>query len=135
VAIRCGLAGQPVGRHRAQRLLEDQAALQPRQRGAEAVVDPLAEGHVAPRRAGEVELVGALPAAFVAVGGAPQQRDRVSGRDGDLSPLAWRRRAARSPRGTSAGGAAGAPDRPRRPANDDFCLHAMHFSSFTRGRT
>jgi hypothetical protein len=35
-------------RHRAQRLLEDDAALQPRQRRAEAVVDPLAERAVAP---------------------------------------------------------------------------------------
>ena len=36
-------------------------------------MDPLTEGQVAPGLAGEVELVRALPAALVAVGGAPQQ--------------------------------------------------------------
>ena len=47
--------------------LERDPRLEPRERRAEAEVDPLAEGHVAKRRASQVERVGVRIPALVAI--------------------------------------------------------------------
>src|SRR3954454_2620345 len=64
-----------------EQLLEHDLRLEPRQRRPEPMVDPVAEGEVPERLARDVHNVRVRPAALVAVGGPPQQRDPRATRD------------------------------------------------------
>ena len=67
-----------VAEHREQ-LFERDARLEPRQRGAEAVVDAVTERDVTRGVAPNVELIGGAPAALVAIRRTEQQQDLGSG--------------------------------------------------------
>ena len=75
------MVDRPVGEP-GERLLERDAALHPRQRGAEAEVDPVPEGDVMVDGPVDVEPVGIRELALVAVGGAGEEQHlRARGHD------------------------------------------------------
>ena len=74
--LHAGVVDVPLG-EAVQELVERDAALEPGEAGAEAEVEPEAEGQVLDVRAVDVEDVGVLVAAGVAVGGGQDQQDRA----------------------------------------------------------
>ena len=93
-AVRRRVLDEPRVLHAAEELADRDLGLQPRERGAEAVVDALAVADVLVVRAFEVESVGVLEPFRVAV-----RRRRSTGRS--ASPSGWWCRRSRCPRGPS----------------------------------